>query len=543
MKKLSGVALVLAVASLLAGCQSNGNSAKTSNEKVPSTLNLTIMNPNFGVLPTNTAVQNEWQKEMEAYLGCKLNITWNYVPWADYPTKEQTVEATGSIPDIVTYANYNYNQSAGSAGILLDIAPYIKNKQVPNYQPYIEGTPSSSQALYTTDGHSWGFLDGMNNSHNDYSAQSLSTIGIRFDVFKQNNIPMPDTIDSFEQAALKLKELYPNVYPINISAKAYTLQYGMAQIFHTSTTLYWNGSKFAYGPEEDGYKELLQYLNKLYSEKLIDPNFLTDTDDQATAKAETGKVFLLPSIWAGNVTVYNQAKKDANMEWGSMMLPTNSKYGTPWTYLTSKPGKTLQQRFGIEISAKTQYPDLVVKMIDYQYSDKMSRLCQFGIQGQTYNLDSKGNPQFVDSIAKADNPGIAGEKFGVGATQGVRPGIVFNPQIFDANAQLTPAQPWYHAGKYTSESYWDATAEYGGKAAQNPDSVAPIINLSSDESTQKASAQAAADAFAQGQAAKFITGQLSFSNWSQYLTQLNQASQINAVVTLLNNKYKTIYKK
>lgn len=258
MKKLSGVALVLAVASLLAGCQSNGNSAKTSSEKVPSTLNLTIMNPNFGVLPTNTAVQNEWQKEMEAYLGCKLNITWNYVPWADYPTKEQTVEATGSIPDIVTYANYNYNQSAGSAGILLDIAPYIKNKQVPNYQPYIEGTPSSSQALYTTDGHSWGFLDGMNNSHNDYSAQSLSTIGIRFDVFKQNNIPMPDTIDSFEQAALKLKELYPNVYPINISAKAYTLQYGMAQIFHTSTTLYWNGSKFAYGPEEDGAPPISQ---------------------------------------------------------------------------------------------------------------------------------------------------------------------------------------------------------------------------------------------------------------------------------------------
>ncbi len=539
MKKLAiTMAVLMACSSLLAGCKSQ--TGTKSSGKVPSALNLTVMSPNFGKSPAGTDVQKQWQTEMESYLGCKLNITWNYVPWADYSTKEQTVEATGSIPDIMTYASYNYNQSAGNAGILLDIAPYIKKKAVSNYQQYINGTPYSQQAIYTSDGHSWGFLDGMNNSHNDYSAQSVSTMGIRFDIFKKYNIQMPETLDELEQAALKLKQLFPDVYPINISAKSFTMQFGLAQTFHTSTTVYWNGSKYSYGPEEDNYKAMLQYLNKLYSEKLIDPNFLTDTDDQATAKAETGKVFILPSIWAGNVTVYNQAKKDASMEWGSMMLPKDSKYGTPWTYLTNKPGKTLQQRFGIEISKKAPYPDLVVKMLDYQYSDKMSRLCQFGIEGKTYTTDSKGNPQFISSIASAANPGLEAEKYGVGASMGVRPGIVFNPQIFDANLQLITPQPWYHAGKYTSENYWTATAEYGGKAAQNPDSIAPIINLTKDEQTQKSTAQNSADTYAQTAAAKFITGQMNFNSWSSYLSQLNSTSQINSAISKLNEKYKAL---
>lgn len=45
-------------------------------------------------------IQEEWQKRMEAYLGCKLDITWTRTPAVDYADNELVVLQSGQVQDV-----------------------------------------------------------------------------------------------------------------------------------------------------------------------------------------------------------------------------------------------------------------------------------------------------------------------------------------------------------------------------------------------------------------------------------------------------------
>jgi putative aldouronate transport system substrate-binding protein len=537
MKKVALVVAVLTtLTSVLSGCKGGTTTDKptTNEQKVPEKLSIRAMVPNFGISSDGTMIQQEWLARMEKYLGTKLDISWEMIPWADYPTKEKTVLASGDIPDVFTYSNYDMNQQYGSQGVLLDVAKYLDKS--PNYKKFVDSTPDSKYLVYTPEGKSYGFLDGFVNTKNIEGAQSLSTVAYRFDIFKKENIKIPETLDEFYDAAKKLKALYPNAYPINISSKNFTLQRAWANIYHTNDNLYWNGKEYIYGPTEDSYKEMLMYLNQLYKDKLVDPEFVTDTDDKATQKAVSGKTFMFPSVWAGTANNCNKNSKD--MEWGLAMLPTNSKYGTPWKLLSTNPGNTLQQRFGIAISAKTKNPDLVVKMVDYQYSDEMIQLMNWGIEGKTYQKKADGSLEFLPEIKSApDQVRALGEK-GVSSSGVCRSGIVFTPQDFTANIAQLSEEPWYNKGQFVKSQYWIATEKFGGKESIAPFDRAPVLSFSKDEQTQKATASTAAYAAANEGAVKFITGQVGFDKWDEYKANIEKVSNIQPVIKMMNDKYK-----
>lgn len=535
MKKLVTMIAVLSIiTSVCAGCNNDTAAKKQSTEEVPKELSIKVMVPNFGVSSSGTMIQQEWQTRMEKYLGTKLNITWDIIPWADYAVKEKTVLASGDIPDVYTYSSYSAVQQYGSQGVLLDISKYMS--KVPNYKKYVDQTKDSKYLVYDSDGKSYGFLDGFENNKNIEGAQSLSTVAYRFDIFKKNNIKIPETLDEFSSAAKKLKELYPNLYPINISSKNFTLQRAWANIYHTNDNLYWNGKEYVYGPFEDSYKEMLMYLNQLYKDKLIDPEFITDTDDKATQKMVTGKTLIQPSVWAG--TANSDNRLDKSIEVGLAMLPSNSKYGTPWKLMSTQPGKSLQQRFGVAISAKTKYPDLMVKMVDYDYSDGIVQLMNWGIEGKTYQKKSDGTFEFLPEIMSAADPVRALAEKGVSSSMACRSGIPFTPQDFTANIAQLQEEPWYNKGQFLKSQYWLATEKFGGKESIAPFDRAPVINLSTDETTSKATATNAAYTAANEAAVKFITGQMSFDKWNDYKANIEKVSNISATIKMMNDKYK-----
>lgn len=545
MKKLRKLYLILSivivVSIVLAGCGSNNKSGQdktndsTQNNTEIKELNLRVSVPNFGVDPEGTLIQNEWHKKMEAYMGMKLNIQWERLPWNDYREKESVVLASGNLPDVFSYSNFNSILQYGAQGVLLELSPYLD--LAPNYMKFVKSTPDYQNAVFTEDGKTYAFLDGFVNYNDIEGAQSLSTAAYRFDIFKKHNIKIPETIDEFYAAAKKLKELYPDVYPINISSSGFSLQRALANVYHTNTDgIYWNGSEFVLSYVEESYKEMLQFLNKLYSEKLIDPEFLTDNDDRATEKALNGKVFMLPSVWAGMANHYN--RNGNGIEWGLAMLPENPKYGKPWIYLAQQPGRTLQQRFGIAISAKTKYPELVVKLIDHQYSDEMIQLMNWGIEGETYRINEKGEKEFLPEIMSAPDPVRALAEKGVSSSMSCRSGIVFTPQDFEANiAQLSP-EPWYHKGEFMMHQYWKATAEFGGKEAIAPFDRAPKTTFNKDELNQISTVMTPVKSYANECATKFIIGEMSFSQWDEYLKTLESMGDYKSILKLYNDKVK-----
>ncbi|MDW7658043.1 MAG: extracellular solute-binding protein [Bacillota bacterium] len=503
-------------------------------------IKLSIWTPNFGVEAQGTMIQEEWQKAQEAYLNVKFDFDWETTPWADYREKEKIVLASGDYPDIFTNSWEDTPKEYGGQGMLLELSPYLDLMK--NYQAFIDGTPDGDKMVFTADGKTYGFLDGITNPDGIEGGQSFSAYAYRFDIMRQHGIDIPMTIDAFYDAAMQLRELYPDVYPINIASKGFAIQRGFNGVFRTFNTYYYNGTEFAYGPVEDQYKEMMIFINKLYENDLLDPEFVVDDDTRIQEKAVSNRTFIFPSNWAGSVNNWNdQIDKTMypDMEWGLAYVPSHPEYGTAWKHDSKLPGKTLQYRFQTVISAKTEYPEICVQMLDYQYSDELIELLDWGVKGVTYDVGADGKRYFLDLGVEPKDFIQKLAEYGVATSFGCRTGIPWAPQDFSANIATMRTEPWYdHQTKqFIDDRYWVATDRLGGKESIFPNSRAPSLDLSPDEASQRASIFTACNTYANEMAIKFITGEVDIeANWDKYVSDMKNIGDYEAGLKIMNDK-------
>lgn len=555
-KRWVSIMLTMAMAATaLAGCvgkQTNGEETTAGSERTEdesgvsgstdlpelpnNTLKISVSIPTFGTDPKDTAVQQEWQKKMEKYLGCTLDITWNYTPWLDYRENEKVLLASGDLPDVFTYSQGDAINEYGEDGQVLDIAQYTQ--YMPNYMKFVEETQGGENFAFNQDGTSYFFKDAFVNMDNIIGAQSFTGFVYRFDVLKENNLKPATTLEEFTELCAQLKELYPDAYVMSNTDKNYAFYRGFVGIFHTWDTLYWNGTEWAFGPIEDNFKEMLKYLNELYEAGYIDPEFATDDGDTCKKKAVTGKDLIFPTCWAGMATEYNRHKEDESMEFGLAYLPTNEDYGTPWKWGSKQAGRSLASTgFGIAISADVEYPEWIVKMLDYQYSDEMIELQNWGLEGETFIVNEDGSKSFTETITKADDPVQALANYGVTSSAACRTGIVFTPQDFQPQIAQLKEEPWWsEEDGYHMNKYWLASSEFGGEDSISPADRAPILNLNPDQSTEKATLITACETVAKEQALKFITGEKDFEkDWDTYVKTIKAAvDDFDGILKMLN---------
>ena len=66
------------------------------------TLKLEVSIPDYQQSSDGTMIQEAWQKRMEEYLGCKLDISWTRTPAVDYAANEQLQRAPLSMNMVKT---------------------------------------------------------------------------------------------------------------------------------------------------------------------------------------------------------------------------------------------------------------------------------------------------------------------------------------------------------------------------------------------------------------------------------------------------------
>lgn len=519
---------------------SEGALADTTSSEMPelpnNTLSITASVPTFGTDPQGTEVQKKWQKKMEEYLGCKLDIKWTYTPWLDYRDNEKVILSSGELPDVFTYSWGDTINEFGDDGQVLDIAKY--KQYMPNYSKFVEETQGGESFAYNADGTSYYFKDGFVNENDINGAQSFTSFAYRFDLLEKNKLTPATTIEEFTQLCQKLKELYPDSYVMSNSDKNYAFYRGFAGIFHTSDTLYWNGTEWAFGPIDDNFKDLLKYMKSLYDAGYIDPEFATDDADACTKKAVTGKVLIYPTVWSGMATHWNRNKEDQDIKFGLSYLPKNPDYGTAWKWGSKAKGLSLANTgFGIGISAKVENPEWIVKMLDYQYSPEMIELQNWGIEGKTYVKNEDGSKSFTDEINNADDPVQALANYGVTSSATCRTGVVFTPQDFEPQIAQMVEEPWWSKDDgYHDDKYWVASSKYGGDESVSPADQAPVLNLDSDQSTEKATLMNACETIAKEKAIDFITGKADLEkDWDAYVETVKYAvDDFEGTISMLN---------
>lgn len=414
-KKLCALLVTVSLtAGMLSGCGSKGGSAETGAVEggEDGVIELTFYNADGQEDPWTDPVALALTEKT----GVKLKTEY---PVSSDDQKVALMIAEQNYPDMI-YAK-------GDAGSLIDAGALIDMTElIEEYGPNIKKMYGEEfdKLKYSTEDPSIyqlsSYAVGGTNYKNSGNAQ------IQWDVLKENNYKVPETIEEFE----KMLKDYIAAHP--------TTDDGMDTIGITLSTADWHwmitlGNPAGYiaeGAPDNGqwlvdenynatYKfrsekvrEYFKWLNRMYNEGILDHEFATQTHEDYIAKIATGRVLsLFDTDWD-----YGDGEKilkaDGKLGKTYCGIPLTMDANTKAPSLMYQ-GLTTGQGVGITTACKD--PVAAIKYLDYLCSDEGQVLVQWGIEGTNYFLDEDGHRyRTQEEIDESNNNKDYSKNTGVG---------------------------------------------------------------------------------------------------------------------------------
>lgn len=153
-----------------------------------------------------------------------------------------------------------------------------------------------------------------------------------------------------------------------------------------------------------GYLDAVKYINKLYHQGLIDPEFATVPTLQSFEK-----------LWNGKVGAYNFNADGTTLNWLTRYVE-NPKPEFVYTFLKGPDGRGGHVRPVMEdsgsytvINSGAKNPEAAMKMLDFLVSVDGDRLTWAGVEGVHYNWNAGGKfewiPPYDDAVKLRDAGG------------------------------------------------------------------------------------------------------------------------------------------
>lgn len=339
-------------------------------------------------------------KAIEEKTGVKIN--WDVVPSAQYiETMTVRLAAMQNVPDLFTIPGDPVK--FGEDGVLEPLEGLI-DQYASNMQTFFAENPKIYNLLKAPNGHVY-FVSSVTSGVNMYEPQGHA---IRKDWLDKLNLPVPETLDDWYNVLKAFKEKDPNEngkpdeIPLVLSDYSVAYTFGNAWGLHHFV----NGLTLGFFPDKEGKvqcewldprsKEMVKFLNTLYKDGLLDPEYLTGKYDQflsKNAKDIVGASYIGVSVidqWDKNLQ--DAGVKDAN--WIAVKPPKGPN-GYPGHGMINPP---VSGYFGMSANSKNK--EVAIKWLDYVYaSEEGNRFTTFGIEGKSYVIEN-GEPMFTDFVLK-----------------------------------------------------------------------------------------------------------------------------------------------
>ncbi len=402
-KKLSALILTASIAaSMLAGCGGKDNSKNNAGTSTDADSGTEDSGKDSGEVTELTfynadlVEDDPWTDPIAQKLtektGVKLKV--------DHPVGEDKQRislmiAEQNFPDLI-YAK-------GDAGSLIDAGVMV------DLTDLIEEHGPNIKKMYGDE------FDKLKYSADDPSIYQLSsyamggtkfedsgTAQVQWAVMKENNYKIPETLEEFEQMLKDYKEAHPTTED-GAETICITLS---ASDWHCMITLGNPAGYIAEGAPDNGqwlidenynatYKftsdkirSYMKWLNKLYNEGLLDPEFATQTHDDYIAKIASGRVLALFDTQWDYIDAEKILKSDGKLDKTYCGLPLTADKDTKAPSLMYQGLPTGQ---GVGITTACEDPVAAIKFLDYICSDEGQVLVNWGIEGTNYQIDENGH--------------------------------------------------------------------------------------------------------------------------------------------------------
>ena len=442
-------------------------------------------------------VLNEYEKMTN------MDITWNQVPADGLNEKRNLALASGDLPDVFYASNIPVAdvQKYGQQGAFIPLNDLIA-EHAPNLSKILEEYPAIKKGLTFPDGNIYSFPT-------IYSPEFQSLLigakpWIKKDWLDELGMDNPETTEELYNFLKAVKETDLNgngkndEIPLSSVSMARILHWVSGAFgiqnkgqLHTLIDTELGTDELRFFPVAEDYKEMLIYMNRLYTEGLIEQNVYSIKVDQYLANA-------VEELY-GATQFYNPLEL-FGQEIGKDYIVGNALEGPKGTKLYTGVTSPLRAMGNFTITKENKYPAETVRWMDYFFSDEGSKMFFMGIEGETYEETADG-PKLLDKITNSPD--------GLTMTQELAKYLI-NP---GGNHPVMVTDDYFTGSENapTDKEATDILAPY------LIDEVWPNFTYTTEESTKMSALTVDIDKYVFESQAKFITGETPFSEWDNYV--------------------------
>lgn len=308
------------------------------------------------------------------------------VPSAEYQLKVNTALASRDLADVLQVNLVDQVRPYAPRGAFVELSKYPQ--LVGNAVEMIQQLHPTEWPLLKQDGSLYYFPFSFLNQ----PVQGVGPI-LRIDLLERHDLPVPGTWEDLYDVLTELHRHYPDATPVVM--RAWGGQFTHA-VFYGLGTVYGLGwdhdaEKYLYGAIHPEFRDALEYLNRLYREALLDPDFVASTTARFEEKITGGNNF----VFFENFLPDWQTRVEDNVpgaEYDFRSFLTNSRgERRGWIFQRGNIGN------GYAVNAQLREYEYILRTLDWMYTEEGYLVNSWGREGDTYEIVD-GRPWFTDRI-------------------------------------------------------------------------------------------------------------------------------------------------
>lgn len=418
------------------------------------------------------------------------HVEWTIPPGTGFEEKFNLMIAGGTLPDAIV-ANWNTKgiEQYIDDGVAVDISQYVE-KYAPNLMAFSKENPTLARD-YIFDGGKIYYFPLI---RGEKKLNIFTGPVIRTDWLQKLNLEVPTNKDELYAVLKAFKEKDPNgngqadEIPMSAYGAGNALQ--LVSMWGTKNNFYIEDGNVKYGIMEDSFEEGLAYVAKLYSEGLLDIDYVLQDRTAMVGKITNNQVGYAYEYQPTQIMT-NMADKDPSFKFEG--IPNFKDNNGVIRSMESAYVNGVLDRSAV-ITTANKNPLGTMKWFDFLYGEEGRNISNFGKEGDTYEMKD-GIPTFTEKI---DNN-----------QEGLTRSQVWGKNFITYNTYFPGIQDWYSYSQYLSEDGKKAIETWEKDVVT--DKVLPTLTLSEEDREIVKSTYTQIETYVNEQLDKIILGQVSVS--------------------------------
>lgn len=308
--------------------------------------------------------------------------------------------AAGEYPDIFRGASFpSGDLDAYETEVIIDVTDYLE-EYAPNYYGLISNYDVIGQNVCTDEGYHLSFYRIYQEKGGYDSIGVGQGLQIRQDLLDELGLEMPTSMEELKTVLTSFRNDIGLTDAVLLQGSITDMGDTLISSFGIGSAFYNKEGTAMYGPLQEEFKEYLNLLNQWYEAGILNSNFIS-----YSSNPNDENVISKVTAYDGVGIFFSGANDMATRR-------EQSAEGMMYVGMPALKGPDGQNHFGLDaavvkgasyyISTQCENVELAVQWNDFWYGDEGILISNFGKEGQTFEYDADGKPQWTDFVT--NNP-------------------------------------------------------------------------------------------------------------------------------------------